>query len=202
MRIFNVEVHGFAPAIRGARNPKDSWDKSDSYIDSEGQFVLGEADKVLAQTLTKAGSEHCKFLRTIQVWYDIEAPRYMWSELDTYHYHTSNSCSTMHTGHKRFLTQEDFQQPILPTTLQYLNELIESRKNMEITAHEFIHEFKNELPEGFLQRRTINTNYAQLLNQYFQRKNHRLDVWREYCQWILTLPNFKELTGVEDASTN
>lgn len=210
IKIENVEVYGFNASLRGMRNPKDSWNLSDSYklqdydvlYDSlepfnVERFVLGDADKQLAQTLTKAGSEHCKFLRQIHVWFDLTLPRYMWSEYDTYSFNNKNSCSTMHTAHKRLLAQDDFEYPILQSTLDYLNELITKRMNLEITAHEFIHTFKNNLPEGFLQKRTVDTTYAELYNQDRQRHNHRLDQWREYIKFVRQLPYYKQLTGIE-----
>ena len=210
MKIENTEVYGFDGAIRGMRNPLDSWNKSDSEIkwgeiitdnpknNNAESFVLGENDKSLAQKLTKAGSEHCKFLRQIQVWVDLTLPRYIWSEFDTYKFNTKNSCSTMHTAHKRELTQSDFEGFVLPSTIGYLNELIGLYKNKKIARDLFIHRFKCNLPEGFLQKRTVNTNYAELLNMYNQRKSHRLEEWHKICNWILRLPFFAELTGLEE----
>lgn len=227
IKIENTQVFGLEASIRGMRNPLDSWNKSDSYStvyvdgymysmktgklvsdldndlyysngrqNEEGYFI-GEKDIKLAQKLTKAGSEHCKFLRQIQVWVDLDLPRYIWSEFDTYKFNTKNSCSTMHTAHKRNLTQDDFYGSISAGTLEFLNNLIDRKKEGSITSDYFIHEFKGNLPEAFLQRRTVNTNYAELLNMYHQRKNHRLKVWHEICNWILDLPYFKELTGIE-----
>lgn len=225
MKIENVEVYGFGASLRGMRNPKDSWDKSDSgfidycdgqyihsklgcmdlsynpynfnYEDNIEGFMLGNEDKKLAQDLTRAGSEHCKFLRQIHVWFDLTLPRYIWSEYDTYSFNNKNSCSTMHTVHKRLLTQDDFEYHILQATLDDLNYLITRRKNLEITAHEFIHTLKNRLPDGFLQKRTVDTSYAELYNQDRQRHNHRLDQWKEYIKVIRKLPYYKQLTGVE-----
>ncbi len=215
MKIDNVQVFGFKSALRGMRNPLESWNKSDSYkvlpFDRENyigyksdegyqenyeSFFLGEADKILSQKLTKAGSEHCKFLRQIMVWADLDLPRNIWSEFDTYQFVVKNSESTMHTAHRRYLTQEDFEYGCHDATLKHLNYLIDQRKNGVISSNDFIEVFKNALPEGFLQMRTISTNYAQLLNIYLQRHNHRLQVWRDICEWILTLPYFKELTGI------
>ena len=99
MEIKNTEIYGFKAAFRGMRNPMDSWAKSDSYYDNEinhNQYIIGNNDMNLAQTLIKSGSEHCKFLRMIHVSADFDMPRYFWSEFDTYHYNTKNSCSTMH----------------------------------------------------------------------------------------------------------
>jgi len=210
MKIEHTQVFGFESALRGCRNPMDSWDKSDSsiypkynqqrqhYYENIEKFVLGQDDKVLAQKLTKAGSEHCKFLRQIHVWVDLTLPRFIHSELDTYHYNTKNSTSTMHTIHKRKLTQDDFEYEIHEGTLSHINHLIEMKMDDKLCSDEFIHTIKNELPEGFLQKRTIDTNYAELLNIYRQRKNHRLTQWHTICDWIEQLPYFKELTGIID----
>ena len=216
MKIEKTQVFGFGAALRGMRNPLGSHNKIDSKIipfdieywklqdlypnytenpNSEG-FILGNADKQLAQKLVNAGSEHCKFLRQIQVWVDLTLPRYIWSEFDTYHYNTKNSESTMHTAHKRYLVQEDFEQGVEDEQLMLLNNLITLKNNKEISADEFIRRFKNMLPEGFLQMRTVNTNYAELLNIYRQRNSHRLKEWHTISDWILSLPYFKELTGL------
>jgi hypothetical protein len=207
MKIERTEVYGFRAALHGARNPMNSWHLSDSYTrlsfdllhnknsNIEG-FILGKADKALAQKLTKAGSEHSKFLRQIHVWVDLELPRYIWSEFDTYKYNTKNSCSSMHTLHRRELIQEDFESPILESTLEGINSLIRAREAKEITSDEFIHTAKNNLPDGFLQKRTVDTNYAELLNIYFQRHQHRLSQWHVICAWIEQLPYFVELTNL------
>lgn len=210
MKIENTQVFGFESALRGMRNPLESWGRSDSFCiyDSysarietknlnEENFVLGEADKALAQKLTKAGSEHCKFLRQIMVWVDLDLPRYIHSELDTYNFVVKNSESTMHTAHKRHLTQEDFEYGCHQETLKHLNYLIDQRKNGVISSNDFIHVFKNALPDGFLQMRTTMLSYAQLLNIYRQRHNHQLESWHTICDWILDLPYFCELTGIE-----
>ena len=202
MRISNTEVFGFNASIRGMRNPLNSHWLGDSDIllnsgNNIENFILGDSDKRLAQKLTKAGSEHCKFLRQIQVWVDLTLPRYIWSEFDTYHYNTKNSESTMHTAHKRCLKQDDFEHGVEDEQLMLLNDLIARRLEGDLTSDEFIIKFKNMLPEGFLQLRTVNTNYAELLNIYKQRKNHRLKEWHVICDWILGLPYFKDLTGVE-----
>ena len=204
MQIKETEVFGFNAAIRGMRNPLNSHHLSDSDIafnrgNNIENFILGDNDKKLAQKLTKAGSEHCKFLRQIQVWVDLTLPRYIWSEFDTYGYNTKNSESTMHTAHRRNLIQQDFEDPIAPEILTMLNSLIDSRRDDLISSEEFIYGFKTNLPEGFLQLRTVNTNYAELLNIYRQRRNHRLHKqWGQICDWIEQLPYFKELTGVTD----
>lgn len=200
MIIENTDVYGIRHALRAMRNPLDSWSLSDSIIPKrEDCIILGEKDKILSQKLTKAGTEHCKHLRMIQVWVDMTLPRYIYQEYDTYRFVEKVSCSTMHKIMSYTLNQNMFELPISIHTLDYLNELIElyklesdpnKKKNIK-------RQLKNELPEGFLQKRTINTNYQQLLNIYKQRKNHELPEWHTICDWILGLTLFKELTGIE-----
>jgi hypothetical protein len=200
MQIFGEYVYGFTAAMDGMRNPLDSWADSDSkicgmdYLDenynTEG-YVIGEKDMALAQKLVKNGSDHAKFMRQIQVWVDLILPRYLWSEFDTYSFNSKNSCSTMHKIHSKRFTQFDFQNPIPEFILDYLNSLLDKYNNGEYTKVEFIRTIKNVLPEGYLQLRTVNTNYAELLNIYKQRKNHRLLEWQKICDWIETLPYFK-----------
>lgn len=216
MKIENIEVYGFKAAIRGMRNPLDSWGKSDSYDDYNSMvdtlrgdknfnneyFFIGDADVNLSQILTKAGAEHCKHLRMIQVWFDLTLPRYIWSEFDTYKFNTKVSCSTMHTIHKRNLTKDDFEdRDISDITLDELNELIDICNGHSRINHDALNktkrDIKKKLPEGFLQKRTVNTNYAELLNIYFQRKNHKLPEWHTLCDRILRLSYFVELTGIE-----
>lgn len=204
MKIENIEVYGFRSALRGMRNPMDSWDRSDSTFDGEMIFwcpigsqwgitarenpQIGPKDLELACKLVKGGSEHRKFLRQIQVWFDITIPRYVWQELDTYKVATvRNSCSTMHTLGKRDLTQEDFELDIPDHYLAHLNSFGESfRKAKEAGdtnwMNEVRHEYKNRLPEGFLQKATYTFNYETALTMYFQRKNHRLPQWNSRCE--------------------
>lgn len=203
MKTEHIEVYGLQASMRAARNPMNSWHKSDSSIsisqikNKEG-FVLGEADAKLSSKLTKAGGEHCKHLRLINVWMDIEAPRYWWQELDTYKHIEKVSCSTMHKLFERDLKLNDFENGekngfyLVDTVI----ELKKIRKEYMGTQNkELLLLAKDILPESFLQRRTINTNYQQLLNIYKQRKNHKLPQWKTMCREIEKLPYFKELTG-------
>ena len=206
MRIENLEVYGIKAALRAMRNPMDSWDRSDSYklcdykvfsdnymLNTEG-FILGNNDKTLSQKLTKAGTEHCKHLRLIQVWVDMTLPRFVWVEKDTYRFVEKISCSTLHKLTSKELTQDDFEYEISMETLQKLNSYIAYYQTTK-DKNTFL-KLKNELPEGFLQKRTINTNYQQLLNIYNQRKSHKLPQWKVICDWILELPYFSDLTGI------
>jgi len=215
MKIDLTQVYGFEAAFRGMRNPLNSHVKSDSFIitnlaqdelavkcksgpggyneNPEG-YWLGPEDSALARKLVLAGDEHAKFMRQIMVWADITLPRYLWSEFDTYGFIPKNSESTMHTAHKRFLEAADFEGGISPATLAELNDIIARQNRKEIISTTFIHQFKNALPEGFLQKRTVCFSYATALRIKKQRKNHRLQGWTEVCDWIDTLPYFLQIT--------
>jgi len=212
VKIENTQVFGFEASIRAMRNPLNSHLKSDSRVKScdtpayweeknanEERFILGEKDMQLSQKLTKAGTEHCKHLRLINVWFDIIAPRYWYLEFDTYKHKENISCSTMHTLMKKPLSAEDFDRHNIPGyLLDKLNTYIElyQKSDNEHEKREYLIVCKNLLPEGYLQKRTVCTNYQTLLNIYYQRKNHKLPHWQDFCNWVLKLPYFKELTGV------
>ena len=215
MKIEHTEVYGFNAAIRGLRNPLNSWNKSDSYIlndfnnipnryqENIENFVLGEADKQLSQKLTKAGTEHCKHLRLITVWFDVTAPRYWYIEFDTYLHKTNISCSTMHTLMKKPVSEEDFEKDNIPASLiEKINTYIKlyQETNDAEEKRDYLIACKNILPEGFLQKRTVCTNYQTLLNMWNQRRHHKLPSWQYFCNWILNLPYFKELAGVENGN--
>ena len=210
VKIITLEVAGFDSALRGMRNPMNSWNNNDSFT-FNGEPNIGEKDLKLAQNLIKAGTEHSKFMRQIQVWADFDLPRYMWSEFDTYHFNTKNSCSTMHrllhttTSITKDLfsysEEDDYLLDIIIRRLnqiriEYINTVNESEKN------KLIRRAKQILPEGFFQLRTVNTNYAELRNMVLQRKNHKLkEDWQNgFCKWVTTLPYAKELIffGIED----
>ena len=201
----NVEVEGFKSALRGMRNPLDSWDKSNSYITPmTGEVVICEDDLNLAQRLIGAGGEHRKFLRQIQVWADVSLPRYIWQELDTYKFGTKNSCSTMHTIMKYPITINDFylgEDPII-MTVRHMNEEVIPTLNyfrdlyLESKDYRWVREMKRVLPESFVQMRTWSTNYEELLNIYNQRIRtpHRMnEEWRVVGEFIENLPYFKEM---------
>ena len=200
-----LEVAGFYPAIIGMRNPFNSHSKMDSYSvepDLFGEtFVLGENDKQLAKKLIKGGSEHRKFLRQIKVFANVTMPRYVWQELDTYKFGTKNSESTMHTLFKDEITKEDFYfgemyggvySRVVDTVIQeleYLRQMYENEKD-----YKYVIAMKRLLPESFIQMRTWDTNYEELMRMYHQRKNHRLkDEWGVMLDWMESLPYFKEL---------
>lgn len=195
MEIQETEVSGFKAAIKGLRNPMNSWDKSDSRFYTDGTFHIGPKDNELAKKLIKAGTEHRKFLRLIHVSCFITIPRYIWQELDTYKVSTVRmSCSTMHKLGATDLTVDDFQDRIvLQTTLAKLNELgTLYRKDKEIST---LRKMKQILPEGFLQSATYDMNYETILNMYHQRKNHRMSEWSGddgICRWVERLPMMDE----------
>lgn len=199
--IDTLEVAGIMPALTGMRNPMDSWSRSDSYVDTNGTVYIGVTDLDLAKRLRKAGKEHRKYLRQIQVWADINLPRYVLQELDTYRFGTKNSCSTMHTLMKYEIGLENFylgENPS-PELIEYfkvvINELNRYRNLYILTKdYNYVIVMKRILPESFIQMRTWNTNYEELLNLYHQRKNHRLkEEYKVIIEWIESLPNFKEL---------
>ena len=204
MGIETLEVAGIYPAILGMRNPLDSWDRMDSEGDEwcYGGVMVGEKDMVLAKKLIKAGGEHRKFLRQIQVWANVNMPRYIWQEVDTYKFGTKNSCSTMHTIMKTPITIENFylgQDPIMGTVRLFEDSIIPQlnffrERYLEEKDYRYVVEMKLILPESFLQMRTWNTNYEELRNIYHQRKYHKLtEEWGTVCNWISTLPYSQEL---------
>lgn len=168
--------------------------------------LIGPNDMKLAQNLIKAGPEHCKFMRQILVSFDVTMPRYVWSEFDTYHFNTKNSCSTMHKLlqknvpiTKDMFVYNEADSEVMEAIIKQLNEL--RIKYFEVDGkekNEILQRAKAILPESFLQTRTVTTSYAELRNMYFQRRNHRLSDWREdFCEMVNSLPWAKELICYE-----
>ena len=218
IKIDKAVTYGWTDAVRGMRNPMNSWDKSDSYIsdftdDGKGGFVFGEKDLDLAKRLAKSGSDHAKFRRMITVYADITAPLYWWKEFDTYKVGTvANSCSTMHKIHDKEFTLDDFSHEhlgvhdindegqscyrnlwvdkILPDVVEALN--IARQFYLNETRMDIKKEYWwqmiQTLPSSYNQKRTVMMNYEVLSNIYKARKNHKLDEWRELCSWIEALP--------------
>ena len=225
IKIENVDVYGWEAAIRGMRNPMNSWSKSDSsYFYSEssyphsGEFVhIGKNDLVLMKSLIKAGSDHRKFLRFINVTCDITAPLYWWKEFDTYKVGTvRNSCSTMHTIAKKEFTLDDFSYEHIESidfidvdALGYtdcscidnwvLAKLIvevlnfNRKKYLETKAKGYWWQMIQLLPSSYNQRATVQLNYEVLMKMYHERKNHKLDEWNDFCEWVKTLPYMREM---------
>jgi hypothetical protein len=213
LKIENTEVYGWEAAIRGMRNPKNSWDKSDSdwYIvdeDNNMKFIIGPNDLKLMQTLAKAGDDHGKFLRMLTVTCDVVAPLYFFKEYDTYKIGTvADSCSTMHKIHAKEFTLNDFSHEWLSNTdfnflpsspggvlVETIVMLNKCRKlYLETKDKEYWYQMIQLLPTSYNQRRTVQLNYQVLKNMYHARKNHKLTEWHTLCDWMETLPYFKEL---------
>lgn len=224
IKIEKTDIFGVSAAIRGMRNPYESHSKSDSGICmvvdcnncalslgcwdkdiGENDFVIGKTDIALCKKLIKAGSEHRKFLRMIHVQADVVAPRYWWAEMDKYKFVEANSSSTMHLITKRELTLEDFSindgldKSFLIPVIDTINEGIRDyNKDYNKGSQSLFRAIKQLLPESYNQLRTIDTNYECLLGIYHQRKNHRLSEWREFCDWIKSLPYMEEFLEVAE----
>lgn len=217
IKITNAEVFGWDAAIRGMRNPMNSWDKSDSKHWHEtiaGHVVVckvvGMNDRALMKKLVKAGSDHAKFMRMINVTADITAPLYWWKEWDTYKIGTvANSCSTMHKIADKEFTLDDFSYEHLTpaaiatirTVIERLNfarkEFLKGRKSSEFgmpSAKEYWWDMIQLLPSSYNQLRTVQLNYAVLRNMYHARRNHKLDEWRDFCSWVESLPYAELIT--------
>lgn len=210
IKIENVEVFGWEAAIRGMRNPKNSWAKSDSYWthieDTETletanfQFFIGENDMKLMKALANAGNDHGKFLRMINVTLDITAPLYWWKEFDTYKVGTvADSCSTMHKIHSKEFTLDDFSHEHLfgnyrESLENVIVQLNEARARFNVNKDKnYWWQMIQLLPSSYNQKRTVQLNYQVLRNMYYARRNHKLDEWVEFCEWIETLLYAKEL---------
>ena len=214
MKFENTAVYNIYNAILGARNPMNSWDKSDSVFKGYNGKIentsIGKNDLELMQKLIKAGSEHRKFLRQIFVSVDITAPLYFFKELDTYKVGTvANSTSTMHKLASTPITLDCFEMgdftPFIDnfkidlswrTVVSYLEQL--RQKYNETKDKRYWKELIRLLPESWLQKRTITMNYENILNMYRQRKNHKLTEWsKSFCDWVKTLPYAEELICLE-----
>ena len=193
-------VMNFENAIRGARNPMNSWDRMDSRYDENGGFVLGENDLALARKLCRAGSDHRKFMRQIFVSADLWAPLYWWKEFDTYKVGTvANSTSTMHKIHSQPFVRADFScdqadegaLAVLDQILAYLEQerlLFAQTKDKRHWWHMI-----QILPSSYNQLRTCTLTYENMIHMYKARQAHKLDEWRVFCQWIASLPYADDL---------
>ena len=221
IKIENVDVYGWEAAIRGMRNPLNSWDKSDLERDDDGiVWSLGENNTQLMKQLVKAGTDHSKFMRMITVTFDITAPMYWWKEASTYKVGTvRNSCSTMHTIHKKEFTLDDFShehlmydsQLVMQKIIDTLNYWRDIYLNGQVTADEigtavYVFNPKDKmvwwqmiqlLPSSYNQRSTVQLNYAVLRNIYHARKGHKLDEWKIFCKWIEESLPYSELITME-----
>lgn len=228
LKVENVEVLGWEHAIRGMRNPKNSWAKSDSGPECpyekekccgecQQNFCIGPNDKQLMMALRNAGTDHRKFMRMITVYLDITAPLYWWKEFDTYKVGTvANSCSTMHKIAEKEFTLENFscehllsywgEEKVNPTIIypctpmQHLNQTIAClnvcrKKYIETKDKKYWWQMIQLLPSSYNQRRTVMLNYEVLANIYKSRRNHKLDEWHTFCDWIEGLPYSALITG-------
>ena len=217
IKLAHTEVVGWEHAIRGMRNPLESWGKSDSYWDYKKHLGLNDRD--LMMRLRNAGTDHRKFMRMIVVYVDILAPLYWWKEFDTYKVGTvANSCSTMHCIHKKEFSLEDFScehlddeetaaishpdevyrheytsKYILSLTVTALN--YNREQYLETKDKQYWWQMIQLLPSSYNQRRTVMLNYEVLANIYKSRKDHKLDEWHEFCDWIRDLPYSELITG-------
>ena len=198
IKIENVDVYGFEAAIRGARNPMNSWDRMDSCYNN-GEFEIGENDYKLLKNLTIAGPEHRKWNRMVTVTMDITAPLYFLKEWDTYKVGTvANSCSTMHRIQAKKFEISDFSVEHL-RSLRVMHEVIDE---LNFYRDKFNKDKKKEdwwemiqlLPTSYNQKRTVHLNYEVLGTIYHQRRHHKLDEWVEFCDTIKTLPYSEFIT--------
>lgn len=228
IKIENTDVHGFEAAIRGMRNSMNSWEKSDSWhgcssgdyghIDScdcnnrcrcDCKFCIGTNDLKLMKKLVSAGSDHSKFMRMITVTCDITAPIYFNKEMDTYKVGTvRNSCSTMHTIHKKEFSLDDFSVENMSNEGKmwaeyWVEQLNRARSAFVQTGNKtYWYDIIAMLPSCYNQRYTWQANYAVLRNIYHARKSHKLDDWHDFCRWIESLPYSELITYNKDDEAN
>ena len=204
LKVERISVMNMENAIRGARNPMNSWARMDSYYDDKGNFVLGENDLSLASRLAAAGSDHRKFLRQIIVSMDITAPLYWWKEFDTYKVGTvANSCSTMHKIQAKEFSRDDFScDRMTDEALAVLDSVIAFLEAERVKFNETKdkapwHNMIQLLPSSFNQMRTVSMNYEVLINVYYARRHHKLAEWHTLCEAIESLPYANELILVK-----
>ena len=196
LKVERTSVMNIDNAIRGARNPMNSWERSDSIYDENGKFIIGAADLDFGHRLAVAGSDHRKFLRQVFVSVDITAPLYWWKEFDTYKVGTvANSTSTMHKIHAKEFTRDDFSHDRLDDGgLNLLDAIIDY---LECERQKFLankedrqswHNMIQMLPSSYNQMRTVTMNYENLINIYYARRTHKLAEWHTLCEWIESLP--------------
>ena len=206
LKVERTSVMNIDNAIRGARNPMNSWAKSDSTYDENGKFIIGAADLDFGHRLAVAGSDHRKFLRQVFVSVDITAPLYWWKEFDTYKVGTvANSTSTMHKIHAKEFSRDDFSHDrldegglnLLDAIIDYLE--CERQKFLENKEdRQSWHNMIQMLPSSYNQMRTVTMNYENLINIYYARRTHKLAEWHTLCEWIESLPCAAEWICVKE----
>ena len=198
----NTEVVGWEAAIRGMRNPMNSWEKSDSGYNDLDEYKMGANDLDLMKRLSAAGTDHRKFMRMMPVYVRITAPFYWWKEFDTYKVGTvANSCSTMHKIQAKEFTVDDFStehlisdsNAMMKTTCDLLNQYRE--KYLKTKDKKYWWQMIQLLPSSYNQTRNVMLNYEVLANIYKSRKDHKLDEWRDFCSWIKSLPYSELIIG-------
>lgn len=208
IKLERTSVMNIENAIRGARNPMNSWAKSDSRYNESGEFVLGAADIDFGHRLCISGSDHRKFIRQIFVSVDITAPLYWWKEFDTYKVGTvANSCSTMHKIHAKPIEREDFSCDRLDEgglrALDALVDYLEAERQKfcaDKADRQSWHNIIQLLPSSYNQMRTVTLNYENLINMYYARKTHKLAEWHTFCDWIKQLPYAEEFILIKNES--
>lgn len=200
----NTSVMNFENAIRGARNPMNSWGRMDSHTEPDGSFVFGPNDLDLAMRLAKAGSDHRKYLRMVFVSVDVTAPLYWWKEYDTYKVATvANSTSTMHKIHSKPFSMDDFScDHMTDGTKKFMETVVAELESIrlrfkETKSKDDWYDMIQLLPSSYNQMRTCTFNYETLINIYRARKNHKLAEWQTFCDWIETLPYAEQLITFE-----
>ncbi|MGI6045260.1 MAG: hypothetical protein ACOYCA_00200 [Eggerthellaceae bacterium] len=200
IRLERTNVVNFDAAVRGMRNPLNSWAKNDSYFDDEGNFVFGPNDLDLGHRLCKAGTDHRKFVRQIFISVDITAPMYWWKEFDTYKVGTvANSTSTMHTIHKKPFAIQDFSaEDLRPAARACMEGIIEELETLRLEYNEskdkdVWRDIIQLLPSSYNQMRTVTMSYENAASIYRARKGHKLTEWKTFCDWVEELPYFREL---------
>ncbi len=205
IQLERMSVMNLENAIRGARNPHNSWDRIDSAYDEEGNYILGENDRGLGNKLAKAGTDHRKFLRQIFISVDITAPLYWWKEFDTYKVGTvANSTSTMHRIHSKKFSIEDFScDQMTEDTLAFMGQVITyleqvRKKYIETKDKKYWYDLIQLLPSSYNQMRTVTMNYENAANMYYARRNHKLEEWHVFCRWVEKLPYAADFIMVKD----
>lgn len=208
LKVERISVMNLENAMRGARNPLNSWDKGDSAYDEHGNYILGDNDLALATRLCEAGSDHRKFIRQILVSMDITAPLYWWKEFDTYKVGTvANSTSTMHKIHSNKFELDDFSTDHMTSEslmefdrfVAYLEEV--RQRYLATKDKRYWYDMIQLLPSSYNQMRTVTMNYEVLVNIFYARRSHKLDEWHTLCDVILTLPYARELIGACSGET-
>ena len=205
IQLERTSVMNLENAIRGARNPHNSWEKMDSVYDKEGNYILGENDRGLGNRLAKAGTDHRKFMRQIFISVDITAPLYWWKEFDTYKVGTvANSTSTIHRIHSKEFSIEDFScDQMTEDALVFMGQVVDyleqvRKKYIQTKDKKDWYSLIQLLPSSYNQMRTVTMNYENAANIYYARRNHKLEEWHIFCEWVERLPYAADFIMVKD----